>query len=443
MLTILAATLLLRPMHGSMVGAKREDKNGWIFIHLQGSPHDVGYQHATLLGQELVDAIDAVKIEAREDCGKDWDWFRDTAYSLYWNKLDPEYQQEMQGMADGANDKNLPVDLKDILAMNANIELKDYYLPWLEAHGQLSLIKSKAPFACSAFVATGSETKDGGVVMGHNLWWDYFVGGRWKILEDVKPAKGHEFVMDTLPGFIHSGSDWGQNDSGILITETTISGFVGYNPNGIPEFQRMRKAIQYSSSLDDIVKTFETGNNGGYANTWLLADTKTNEIGKLELGLQHVAYHHTKDGAYYGANYPEDPLIIQDEASGYDTTVAGNVCELRRQRWGELMAQNKGKVDADLAMQFLGDTYNTETKSNDGLGSALCSKGFPVWGAVNAKVTTTELAKKMSLWARIGVTDGTPEPKEDVISRYHFTGEKARLWPDLPTEPWTVFSCKA
>ena len=33
------------------------------------------------------------------------------------------------------------------------------------------------------------------------------------------------------------------------------------------------------------------GNNGGYANTWLLADTKTNEIGKLELGLKNVIFY--------------------------------------------------------------------------------------------------------------------------------------------------------
>ena len=31
------------------------------------------------------------------------------------------------------------------------------------------------------------------------------------------------------------------------------------------------------------------GNNGGYANAWLLGDIDTNEIARLELGLKHVA----------------------------------------------------------------------------------------------------------------------------------------------------------
>src|SRR5678810_418446 len=29
--------------------ASREDKNGWIYVHLEGSPHDVGYQQGFLL----------------------------------------------------------------------------------------------------------------------------------------------------------------------------------------------------------------------------------------------------------------------------------------------------------------------------------------------------------------------------------------------------------
>ena len=440
MLCFLAAALFVKaPISLRVPTGTREDKNGWIYIHVHGSPHDVGYENATLLAPELNGGLEALKLDAQQNYGKDWSWMRDTAYTLYWNKLDPEYQQEMQGMADGATDKGLKIDVKDILAMNAHIELEMYYLPWLNAHGNLSLIVSRAPHACSAFVATGSETANGKVVMGHNFWWSYFTGGRWKVLEDIKPANGHELVMDTLPGLIHSGTDWAQNDDGILLCETTISDFVGYDPTGIPEFQRMRKAIQYSSNLDDMVRIFKDGNNGGYANTWLMADTKNNEIGKLQLGLKHVIFDHTTDGDYYGANYPEDPGLMKDETPDYNPATQGNVCELRRERWMDLLAKNKGKVDAEMAKQFLSDTYDTETQQNDGDGSALCGKGFPGGGACNAKVTTTDMAAHLGLWGRMGIPDGTAEPRDEVISKYHFSGEMADLWPDFPSEPWTLF----
>src|SRR6202158_1831050 len=94
--------------------------------------------------------------------------------------------------------------------------------------------------------------------------------------------------MDGLPGLIHSGDDFGLNAAGIVITETTITGFHGFDTNGIPEFVRARKTLQYSSSIDDVARIFRDGNNGGYANDWLIADTRKNKIASLELGVKNV-----------------------------------------------------------------------------------------------------------------------------------------------------------
>src|SRR2546427_4339814 len=105
---------------------------------------------------------------------------------------------------------------------------------------------------------------------------------------DIKPTDGYRFVMDGLPGVIHSGDDFGINAAGIVITETTITGFYGYNFNGIPEFVRARKAMQYSASIDDVAKIFKDGNNGGYAKEWLFAVTKKKEIANLGLGLENA-----------------------------------------------------------------------------------------------------------------------------------------------------------
>ena len=94
--------------------------------------------------------------------------------------------------------------------------------------------------------------------------------------------------MDGMPGLIHSGDDFGVNSAGIAITETTISEFTGFDPKGVPEFVRARKAMQYAASIDDFARIMKDGNNGGYANNWLVADRKNNEIASLELGLKNV-----------------------------------------------------------------------------------------------------------------------------------------------------------
>jgi hypothetical protein len=40
--------------------ARRENKNGWIYIHLEGSPFDIGYQHGYLLANDIDTCIQAL-----------------------------------------------------------------------------------------------------------------------------------------------------------------------------------------------------------------------------------------------------------------------------------------------------------------------------------------------------------------------------------------------
>ena len=144
----------------------------------------------------------------------------------------------MQGQADALSEKGYTYNVFDVLTFNSYIELTDYYLPWKQGSD-----RSFAPEACSASVAVGSATADGKIVMAHNFWWDYLMGSRWRVILDIRPEGGHHLMMDACPGFIESGTDWAINSAGIALCETTISNFVGFDPKGIPEFQRMRKAI--------------------------------------------------------------------------------------------------------------------------------------------------------------------------------------------------------
>src|SRR5260370_26527953 len=107
--------------------------------------------------------------------------------------------------------------------------------------------------------------------------------------------------MDGLPGLIHSGDDFGVNAAGIVITETTITGFSGYDFNGIPEFVRARKAMQYSASIDDVAKIFKEGNNGGFANEWLIADTRKKKNDRLQLGLENDDPERKSVGQFLGS----------------------------------------------------------------------------------------------------------------------------------------------
>jgi hypothetical protein len=351
-------------------GFRKAETNGWIFVHLQGKSSSIGFQHGYLLHDEIEDSKRAIELSTTHGVGHSWNELRTVAQKLFVPKLMDEYREELQGIVDGLKAQGSKLDLLDLVAMNAYMEFSYYYdaARKLEAKG---VATSHAPEHCSAFVATGSYTKDGRIVIGHNNWTDYLTGTRWNMIFDIVPVAGHRFIMDGMPGLIHSGDDFGVNDSGMMITETTISNFFGFDQNGVPEFVRARKAMQYSESIDDFARIMKDGNNGGYANTWLVADRKTNEIGRLELGLKYVTLDRTKDGYFVGSNFPINPKLTAEETE-FPAKDPNTPNQVRHRRWDQLMAENKGRIDVEIGKKFETDHYDVLTKEIDPNERTIC-----------------------------------------------------------------------
>ena len=235
--------------------AYRFQKGGWTYVHLEGSPSEIGYQHGFLLAAEISDAFEAIKLFDTHQTQRDWEFFRKTAREVLWPHIDSEYQQELQGIADGVKAHGVDLDVYDIVALNAFEEVPDYYVPWLnKREKQARAPKLSAPGNCSAFIATGAYTKDHQIVIAHNNWTSYLAGERWVVIFDILPQHGQRILMDGFPGVITSDDDFGVNAAGIMITETTITQFEGWDPKGKPEFVRSRKALQYAESIDDYAR---------------------------------------------------------------------------------------------------------------------------------------------------------------------------------------------
>ena len=105
---------------------------------------------------------------------------------------------------------------------------------------------------CSAFAATGPATKDGKMVIGHVTWWPQTLAEQTNVMLDIKPEKGHRMLIQSYPGGIESGTDWYQNDAGVVLTETTIRQ-TPFNAQGTPVAFRARMAIQYGGNVDEVV----------------------------------------------------------------------------------------------------------------------------------------------------------------------------------------------
>src|SRR6059036_966530 len=163
-------------------GGSRFEEGGWVYVHLEGDPEAIGYQHGYLLAPEIEDAFAAVSAGMTRSTERDWAFFRKAAREMLWPKIDAEYQQELQGITAGLRARTgSKLDVDDIVAFNAFEELPDYYVPWLNKQQKTAKAPNlKSPGNCSAFVATGSWTKDGQIVMTHNNWTSYRNGERWR-----------------------------------------------------------------------------------------------------------------------------------------------------------------------------------------------------------------------------------------------------------------------
>jgi phospholipase B-like protein len=456
-----AANPSASPTDARLQKAYRFQKGGWTYVHLEGSPADIGYQHGYLLAPEIADGLAAIKLFDTRETQRDWEFFRTTAREMLWPHIDAEYQQELQGIADGAKAHGVDLDVYDIVALNAFEEVPDYYVPWLNKRQKVANApKLKAPGNCSAFIATGSMTKDHQIVIAHNNWTSYLAGERWVIIFDIEPEHGNRILMDGFPGVITSDDDFGVNSAGIMITETTITQFEGWDPAGKPEFVRSRKALQYSNSIDDYVRIIKEGNNGGYANDWLIGDRKTGEIAYLELGLKNTPLWRTKDGYFVSSNFARDPQLIREETSGFDLSDLSSSPNARRVRWEELMKESKGKIDVTMAEWFLSDHVDsfayTPLSSEKPMPDerSLCGhvdqspRGVKEWdwdaynpgGAVQGKATDSAMAAKMSFVARAGHPCGADFLAEPFLEQHPQFSWQKPLLHDMKAGPWTVFN---
>ncbi len=435
--------------------AYRFERGGWVYIHLEGDPSSIGFQHGFLLAEEIADAFPAVSTAMMHSTKRDWAFFREVARAQLWPKLDPEYQQELQGIAEGLSARTgSSLDVYDIVALNSFEEVPDYYVPWLDKREKRPNAPNlKSPGNCSAFVATGSWTKDGQIVIAHNNWTSYLNGERWRIIFDIQPTHGYRILMDGFPGVIASDDDFGINSDGLMVTETTITQFEGWDPNGKPEFMRARKALQYAGSIDDYTRIMLDGNNGGYANDWLLGDRKTGEIAQLELGLRASKLWRTKDGVFAGSNWARDSNVLKEDAPEFDSSNLASSPNARRVRWEELLNENKGKIDVPLAEQMLADHVDSFEKKSGANERTLCghlentAQGISIWGwgpyypggAVQGKAADSVMTGEMRFMARIGHPCGDNFQAKPFLAAHPEYAWQEPYLRDMNAGPWTLF----
>jgi hypothetical protein len=444
--------------------ASREDRNGWMWVRIRGGPFERGFQYGSLTAKEYAEAVRVYKGMTLETTGKELAFFYENAVKLQKDKIYPDLLEEMEGVAAGYTDQGVPTTLNDIIGWNAWQEMTGYWWPWAQKNAPAGRAREtsgrNAKSHCSAFIATGSATSDGKLVIGHQSFTEFWNGQYFNLILDITPDDGYRMVMQTSPGWSASMTDFWITSAGLVAVETTIVGFQDFDPTKIPEYVRARKACQYASNIEQWVDLINTGNNGGYANMWLIGDINTNEIASYEQGLLFQNFQKKSDGWYFGDNAPNDPRIRNLECSdvGYDDI--RQQTGARRMRWPQLLRQYEGRIGAETGKRILGDVYDVYLGRLCPSSRTICahydedpqpfvSDPNAVWnipfypaGSVEGKLTTADLARDMSMLGIFGRADGAAFDAEEFL-RIHSQFDYQRDYLiSRPSQPWTLFSGK-
>jgi hypothetical protein len=245
--------------------------------------------------------------------------------------------------------------------------------------------------------------------------------------------------------------DWFICESGLMGCETTISNFEPKPDFGLPYFCRIRECMQYGNSLDDYKKIMMLDNAGDYASSWLFGDLNTGEIMRLELGLHHFGCERTKNGVYFGSNGVVSDQLRHEEAPKNEIHDIKSSVGARNARLSHLLRDEYyGKIDLRIAKRIISDhedVYLGRTRSG---ARTVCKhlelepkktnrSAFSPFGAIDAKVVDTALAKKLRFLGIWGSSCGTRVFRPKSFTRKHPRFKKCEKWlPEFRKEPWVT-----
>ncbi len=380
-------------------GSYAYEQDGWLIVHLEGSPYQIGYQNGYLTAEKANYWLLSY-LGGQEDR----QIAREIAQEFVWDKIPAEYRKQLEGIEASLQARGYDWDIWDVVACNQ----------WADQDAfQSSQKEPEEPEGCSAFIATGDATTTGEIVIGHNTWYPYEKDFMYNVIYDVRPENGYGYRYQSAGGSIWSGQEWYMNEAGLVITLTSI-GWQPMDPEGNLHFTTRLHAIQYCDGIDGWIETVTEKNNGGGQAECLIGDTKTGEIASLQLLTTDWEFHRTFNGFFGSSNYLWSESLR--ELTGAGDPDPANRGYARYIRWGQLEDEYYGKIDVEVGKLMLSDHYDTylgieapSSRTICGHGEAETVTGATTSGAYDCKVTSSTLALDgMSTWARWGHPCGTP-----------------------------------
>ena len=261
-------------------GCVREGKGrltthrGWRFLHLEGSPEEMGWQQGRLLGPMIRDLLHAYLggIHFLRRLDRAQLAARGRALARH---IPAELAAEMRAVAAGAN-----LEYEDILIGHTFLE-------------------SAQTLACSCYAAHDSATASGRLVFGRNLEFPSLGFAHLaQIVTFWKPRDGIPFVSVGWPGWC--GTLTAVNLEGLCIGPLAVSLFQR-GQAGQPYVILFRRMAQHAATVDAALRMLE-GTPRSFGNNVLLAQTQP--------GRKAVVAEYTRHALAVREPHDNEPFIL-------------------------------------------------------------------------------------------------------------------------------------
>ncbi|HOX27624.1 MAG TPA: C45 family autoproteolytic acyltransferase/hydrolase [bacterium] len=336
-------------------GAGRlEEVDGVRVAYLSGTHYEMGLQHGVLLKDDIKALMSFFFENKKTIFGASFDDLDKGAKTLLKN-IPAEYVEEMKGIAEGSG-----VDFKQILYANTFLDV-------------VSASWSGVKPSCTNFAALPRASLRGEIVHGRNLDWtaDEAVT-KSNVVFHYEPKGGFSFttmgwtgIAGTLTGFNYEQISVGEMTS--MSTEAQL--------DGTPIMIQLRALLERSKTLDDAYKVLaEMPRTTGY--NVLVTDGKAGDAFVVEMSAKSIVKFKPENDMIFRTNHYVDKKLSKTQMKYFYMYYSGKQSDsfLRYDRLNELLTSNKGKIDAKLAMSFLGDKWDGATKDfNDTLKNSICA----------------------------------------------------------------------
>ena len=132
-----AATPSLTEVQQSWLSkANRHENAGWVYVHIEGSPQERGFQHGYLLAKEIAQGIKATRTDWEYGSATKWSWLLEKANAMFVRKIDKENLAELDGIVEGMRAAGVPSSRAEIIAYNGTVN-------WTGTGGRRSYKKIK------------------------------------------------------------------------------------------------------------------------------------------------------------------------------------------------------------------------------------------------------------------------------------------------------------